>query len=53
MARGTALVYLHSQLKAFASGARRNDISEQMRNVAREMTPAEIDAASRFYADRP
>jgi cytochrome c553 len=50
---GQPLVYLRSQLEAFASGARRNDINEQMRNVARDMTPAEIDAASRFYADRP
>jgi cytochrome c553 len=45
--------YLHAQLQAFASGARRNDIGEQMRNVARAMTAEEIDAASRFYADRP
>ena len=50
---GQPFVYLRAQLKAFASGARRNDIGEQMRNVAREMTPAEIDAASRYYADRP
>jgi hypothetical protein len=34
-------------------GARRNDISEQMRNIARQMTPAEIDEAARFYASRP
>jgi len=45
--------YLRAQLKAFSSGARRNDIGEQMRNVARAMTAEEIDAASRFYADRP
>jgi hypothetical protein len=38
---------------AFASGARRNDIGEQMRNIARRMTPDEIATASRFYADRP
>ena len=50
---GQPAAYLRAQLKAFASGARRNDISEQMRNVARRMTPEEIDAASRFYADRP
>jgi hypothetical protein len=30
-----------------------NDISEQMRNIARQMTPAEIDEAPRFYASRP
>ena len=49
---GQPVVYLRTQLEAFASGARRNDIGEQMRNVARAMTPEEIDAASRFYADR-
>jgi cytochrome c553 len=45
--------YLHAQLKAFSSGARHNDIGEQMRNVARAMSAEEIDAASRFYAERP
>jgi cytochrome c553 len=50
---GQPAVYLHTQLEAFATGARHNDIGEQMRNVARGMTPEEIDAASRFYADRP
>lgn len=50
---GQPAVYLRSQLRAFSSGARRNDIGEQMRNVARRMTPEEIDAASRFYADHP
>jgi cytochrome c553 len=50
---GQPAVYLRTQLEAFASGARRNDIGEQMRNVARAMTPEEIDAASGFYAGRP
>jgi len=50
---GQPAVYLRTQLDAFASGARRNDIGEQMRNIARRMTPDEIAAASRFYADRP
>jgi cytochrome c553 len=50
---GQPLVYLRAQLGAFASGARHNDIGEQMRNVARAMTAAEINAASRYYADRP
>jgi cytochrome c553 len=50
---GQPAVYLRTQLGAFASGARRNDIGEQMRNIARRMTPDEIAAASRFYADRP
>jgi cytochrome c553 len=50
---GQPAVYLRTQLEAFSSGARRNDIGEQMRNVARRMTAEEIDAASRFYAARP
>jgi cytochrome c553 len=47
---GQPLVYLRAQLDAFASGARHNDIGKQMRNVARTMTPGEINAASRFFA---
>jgi cytochrome c553 len=50
---GQPAVYLRTQLLAFAAGTRRNDIGEQMRNVARKMTREEIDAASRFYAGRP
>jgi cytochrome c553 len=50
---GQPVVYLRTQLEAFASGARRNDIGEQMRNIARAMTAEEIDAASRYYSDRP
>jgi cytochrome c553 len=49
---GQPTVYLRAQLDVFASGARRNDIGEQMRNVARRMTTAEIDAASEYYAER-
>jgi cytochrome c553 len=44
---------LKRQLQAFAHGVRRNDTSAQMRNVARNMTPAEIDAAVDFYASTP
>jgi cytochrome c553 len=50
---GQPVVYLRAQLQAFALGERRNDIGEQMRNVARRMTPEEIAAASKYYADRP
>jgi cytochrome c553 len=46
-------VYIKGQLQAFASGTRRNDISEQMRNIARQMTTNEIDEAARFYASKP
>jgi len=47
---GEPEAYLHAQLAAFASGARHNDIDSVMRNVARRLTPGEIDAASAFYA---
>jgi cytochrome c553 len=50
---GQPAVYLRTQLEAFATGARHNDIGEQMRNIARGMTPKEIEAASEFYAGRP
>jgi len=50
---GQPVIYLRTQLEAFATGARHNDIGEQMRNIARRMTGEEIDAASRYYADRP
>jgi cytochrome c553 len=50
---GQSAVYLKAQLQAFAGGTRRNDISEQMRNIARRMTAAEIDEAARYYASRP
>ena len=42
--------YLVEQLAAFASGARRNDSHAQMRNMARQLTPKEIDDVSGFYA---
>ena len=49
---GQPEAYLLAQLRGFASGARHNDISEQMRNIARRMTPAEIEQAARYYASR-
>jgi cytochrome c553 len=50
---GQSSAYLKSQLDAFASGNRTNDISRQMRNIATRMTPEEIDAAARYYASQP
>jgi cytochrome c553 len=47
---GQSATYIEAQLRGFASGARRNDISQQMRNVARAMTDDEIKAAARYYA---
>jgi cytochrome c553 len=50
---GQSAAYIKAQLQAFASATRRNDISEQMRNIARQMTSAEIDEAARYFASRP
>jgi cytochrome c553 len=50
---GQSEAYLRAQLQAFASGKRTNDISEQMRNIARAMTPQEIDEAAAYYASQP
>ncbi len=50
---GQSTVYLQAQLHTFAAGTRHNDISQQMRNIARQMTPAEIEAAAQYYASQP
>jgi cytochrome c553 len=50
---GQSELYLKTQLTAFVSGSRQNDINEQMRNVARAMTPEEIDQAAKYYANKP
>lgn len=50
---GESAAYLKAQLEAFAAGTRHNDISGQMRNIARQLAPAEIDAAAQYYASRP
>lgn len=42
--------YLKSQLEAFANDRRHNDISAQMRNIARNMTADEINASASYYA---
>jgi cytochrome c553 len=46
---GQPAAYEKAHLEAFASGTRRNDISAQMRNIARRMTPDEIAAAADHY----
>jgi hypothetical protein len=50
---GQPAIYLRTQLEAFSTGARHNDIGEQMRDIARRMTAAEIAVASEFYSERP
>jgi cytochrome c553 len=49
---GQPATYLRTQLDDFASGMRTNDIDEQMRNIARRMTPQDVDVVSQFYAGR-
>lgn len=49
---GMSKEYLSVQLRRFATGARQNDSSAQMRNMARQLTPGEIDALAEFYARR-
>jgi cytochrome c553 len=34
---------------AFAQGMRQNDISEQMRTIARQLTPQEMHAVAAYY----
>ena len=46
---GQPAAYIKAQLEAFSTGARRNDISGQMRNIARRMTPEEVAAVAAYY----
>jgi cytochrome c553 len=41
--------YLKAQLDAFATGARHNDINQQMREIARALSPAERDSLAEWY----
>jgi cytochrome c553 len=41
--------YIESQLLAFAQGMRQNDISEQMRTIATQLSPEEMYAVAAFY----
>ena len=41
--------YIEAQLVAFAQGLRRNDISEQMRIIAKGLTPDDMRAVAVFY----
>jgi cytochrome c553 len=41
--------YIERQLAAFTQGMRQNDINEQMRTVAKQLTPAEMRAVAAFY----
>ena len=41
--------YLKTQLDAFASGTRHNDINQQMREIARTLSPTERDSLAEWY----
>lgn len=49
---GMPHAYLATQMRAFASGERRNDPHAVMRNIARQMTADEIESVSHYYASR-
>lgn len=43
--------YIERQLAAFAQGMRQNDIDEQMRTIATQLTPGEMHAIAELYGD--
>jgi cytochrome c553 len=49
--RGQQRADLEQQMQAFAAGDRRNDISEQMRSVARQLTAEEIAMLAASYSN--
>ncbi len=49
---GQREVYLLAQLKAFASGERRNDIYARMRDIAAKLRNDEVEKLARFYGGK-
>ncbi|MRW84882.1 c-type cytochrome [Pseudoduganella sp. FT26W] len=49
---GEPELYIRNQLHAFRDGSRHNDLNQQMRNMARQLTDAEITELARYYAER-
>jgi cytochrome c553 len=47
--RGQKAAYIKRQLASFAQGLRQNDIFEQMRMIAKLLTPDEMQALAAFY----
>lgn len=45
--------YFEAQMKAFASGERRNDIYSRMRIIAKRLTPKEIEELASYYNAPP
>ncbi len=50
--QGQHAAYIERQLAAFAQGSRQNDIYEQMRTAAKQLTPDEMQALAAFYGTR-
>jgi cytochrome c553 len=48
--QGQHSAYIERQLAAFAQGLRQNDIFQQMRVIARQLSPDEMHALATFYA---
>jgi len=48
--QGQHAEYQERQLEAFAQGSRKNDIDEQMRIIAAQLTPEETHALALYYA---
>jgi len=48
--RGQQRAYLEQQLQGFKTGTRHNDISEQMRSVARQLSDEEIAMLASYYS---
>jgi cytochrome c553 len=49
---GLPEAYLRDQLNAFKSGRRANDINQQMRNAAHQLSQQEVDILAKYYAAR-
>ena len=49
--RGQHADYIERELAAFAEGVRHNDVNEQMRTVAAQLTSSEIHALAEFYGE--
>jgi cytochrome c553 len=47
--QGQQPAYIERQLAAFTQGMRQNDINEQMRTIAKQLTPEEMLEVSVFY----
>jgi cytochrome c553 len=50
--QGQQAAYIERQLASFAQGIRQNDIFEQMRIIARGLTPDEMHAVAALYGSR-